>query len=187
MRWTWSLLFALVLTILVIEVTGYFLPARMDVEHSAEIPAPRAEVFELVADLGTWPSWAPLLRGPDDAPLQPEFTGDERGLGAQMLVRYEDDQQVLFTIVEHEPPARLSINTRSGLPTDDLFAGDGFEAWDDLTLESLSPSRTHLTWRRRGSEIESYWIRFLDRFVVRARIEASLADQLDAIATHVGG
>ncbi|MEO0652041.1 MAG: SRPBCC family protein [Planctomycetota bacterium] len=185
MRWTWSLLFALVLTILVIEVTGFFLPEQTDVERAGEVGASREEVFALVGDLRRWPEWAPLLRDPEGKPFVPQFMGEERGLGAQMLVRYQGDNQVLFTVVEFEPPERLSINTRTGRAGDDLLAGDGFEAWDDLTVESLSSDRSRVTWRRRGGVVESYWIRFLDRFVLRGRLEESLTEQLDALAAQL--
>lgn len=182
MKWSWTLLFALVLTILVVEVTGYFLPSRTEVERRVDVGAAPDEVHALISDLATWPDWSPLLRGPDGERFEPEFLGPTSGPEAQMQVRYGDRQKVLFTTVEYDAPRLLTLNTRSGLPEADLLAGEGFEAWDRFELESLDAGRTRLVWRRTGSEIESYWMRFLDRFVVRKRVETALDRACAAIA-----
>lgn len=185
MKWTWSLLLAVVLTIIVVEVTGFFLPSRTDVARSAEIDAPREEVFALLEDFSTWPEWASLLALADGGTVEPQLMGEERGLGAQMLARYPGANQVLFTIVEFEAPSAISINTRSGLAEDDLLAGDGFEGWDDLTLETLGSDSCRVTWRRRSADIDSYWLRFVDRFVFRGPMEDSLQKGVDALKDFV--
>ena len=187
MRWIWTLLFALVLTILVVEVTGFFLPARTDVEQSVAVEAPREEIFALLEDFETWPAWAELLRDGEDELFRPIYGEVSRGLGAQMRVRYDGANQVLFTIVEHESPARLSLNTRSGRSEAELLAGEGFEAWDDIELETLDEGRTRVTWRRRGSELESYWLRFFDRFVLRSQLEDALLRAVERLRDHVEG
>jgi uncharacterized protein YndB with AHSA1/START domain len=186
MKWFWSLLCALVLSILAIEITGAFLPSRLDVERERTLPASPEQVFEVLAELRAWPQWAPMLQGREKLPVAIEELGPERGLGAALLVRYGEVQQVLFTVVEFEPPRRLVLNSRSGPLSLDLLAQTGFEGWEEFDLEPVAGG-TRVRWRRSGAEVSAYWVRVFDHFVVRGQVTGMLERGLEALAQRVAG
>ncbi|QDU65562.1 SRPBCC family protein [Engelhardtia mirabilis] len=186
MKWAWALVLSLLIVVAGVEIAGYFLPSRLDVEREAVIAAPVDSLYAKVADLQGWEEWSPILAIGDDLETGVAFLGPPSGLGAQMEVRFGDVLKVLFTVVEAEEPIRFALNSRSGDPSDDLLAGSGFEGWDEFDLEALDASRTRVRWRRTSSEVDSYWLRVIDTVAAKPQVASQLEAGLVALAKACG-
>ena len=186
MKWAWALVLSLLVFVVGVEIAGYFLPSRLDVEREAIIDAPIDALYGTVADLKGWDQWSPILAIGDDVDTSVEFLGPQSGLGAQMEVRFGEMLKVLFTVVEAQPPTRLALNSRSGDPGDDLLAGSGFEGWDEFDLQALGSDRTRVRWRRTSSEVDSYWLRVVDTVAAKPQVASQLEEGLVALAEACG-
>lgn len=186
MKWAWAVLFSLLLLVAGVEVAGFFLPDRIDLEREAVIEAPMETVYGRIADLEAWQDWSPILVQREDLELTTTLLGEPSGEGAQMEVRFGELLKVLFTVVEVQAPERVAFNSRSGEVDDDLLAGAGFEGWDEFDLSDAGNGATRVRWRRTSGEVEAYWMRVLDAVASKPRIAEQLEEGLVALALALG-
>jgi len=95
--------------------------------------APRERVFELIAEVEQWPSWAAF----DEAALEREGASDRQGVGAIRRFR-AGRARTREEIVAFERPGHFAYVLLSGIPIRDYRA--------DVTLTERSDGGTDISW-----------------------------------------
>ena len=138
--------------------------------HSA---APKATVFEVLADVPHWQDWAPMVRRSTwerEGSPEPGGVGAIRRVGAPPVFAREE-------IVEYEPPRRMVYVLLSGMPVRDYRAevvlSDGAGGGTDIVWSSSLVPRIPFT----GAAMR----------VVMRGIMARMARRLAAQAARVAG
>jgi len=185
MKWARVFLISLLLVVTGIEVAGYFLPNRLDVEREAVIEAPIEDVFAVVSNLRGWEQWSPILASREDIETRVEFLETAPGDGEQLEVSFDDRLKILFSVVESVAPTRFVLNSRTGRVEDDLLAGTSFEGWDEFDLETTASGGTLVRWRRTSAEVESYWLRVVDAVASKPQVVKQLEAGLAALSEAV--
>jgi uncharacterized protein YndB with AHSA1/START domain len=177
MRWVWTGLALLGLTVIALSVYVRTRPQGIAVARSRTIDASPERLFGLIEDLHSWPQWAPQDR--DDATLKRTYSGALRGAGAQSdwtsqgrggsghlaVVRADAAREVVVQVDFSRPFVAHNLNT--------------------FTLEPAG-SGTRLTWSMQGSN--PLLLRLMSLFsspdrMLGAHFEAGLAN-LAALAQH---
>jgi uncharacterized protein YndB with AHSA1/START domain len=136
------------------------------IEIRADVPAPREDVWKLLADCESWPEWSDLeevvIRHPGDPP--PAGLGSIRVIRSRGLAVQEE-------VTAFEPPERMSYTLTEGLPVRDYRA--------EVTL-TARPSLTELVWRVtfRPSVPGTGWL-------LRRGIERSLRSLVAALTARL--
>ncbi|MGE0730636.1 MAG: SRPBCC family protein [Acidimicrobiia bacterium] len=137
---------------------------KTEITAVAHSPASAGELWELLADVRTWPSWSAF----DEGGLLEEAPGGGDGLGA--LRRLRSGRNVsIERVVAHEAPRHLGYALVEGLPLRDYRA--------DVTLEPMADGRTRITWRStfRGKVPGTAWFYKLVLGVFIKRLTRALA------------
>jgi uncharacterized protein YndB with AHSA1/START domain len=103
------LVFTIVTVAAILALVSQLLPRQIHVERSAEIAAPPATVFALLADMRRFNEWSPWV--PRDPQTQYEFSGPPTGVGAKMAWRSEDPGvgTGVQEIVAADPDERIEV------------------------------------------------------------------------------
>lgn len=102
--------------------------------NEAELPAPPSRVFEVLADVASWPRWF------DDMRASGWLPGHSGGLGAQRRMEL-GALTAVETMLAWEPGARFSFRIDSvSLPLVRAMV-------EDFQLAALPDGRTQLNWR----------------------------------------
>lgn len=108
----------------------------MEIQHSIEITAPIQQVWELTADVGSWPDFTPTMTSVellDDAPL---------AVGSTARVKQPGQPAKVWTVTEHEPPNRFAWETRSlgtKMTATHTLEGDDQAMTNTLTITLAGP------------------------------------------------
>ena len=98
-----------VLVVLAILVIAAFRTGTIQILRSRSIQAPPDKVFAWIDDFHNWKQWAP--QDVEDPTMKRTFSGPEHGLGAASDWSGSGNSgKGRMSIVESEPPKRISIN-----------------------------------------------------------------------------
>jgi hypothetical protein len=134
--------------------------ARVDIEHRAHSAASPANVFALLSNGSTWPSWSPFT----SFVLERPGAGNPQGVGAIRELRTRISR-VHEEITGFEPDRRVSYRLLSGMPLRDYEAE---------TLLTPRDGGTDIVWR---SHFEPERFAFFWRWLMR-RVIARIANDL---------
>ena len=150
---------------------GFLLPGRWEVERSAVLPAPPAEVFPWLDDPRRWDRWAPL------GDVRATFSGPARGTGA---TRTWDDPEIgdgAFTIRSSVPDREIAYR---------VDVQDGRMVTEGTLRLEPEGSGTRVVWHERGdfgpNPLLGYVAGAMDR-TQGAQMEAALARLAGLLAT----
>lgn len=107
--------------------------SRWNVEVIAESRAPVDDVWRLLADVTTWPSWSSFDEASYGRPGDPP----PHGVGAERRFRIGRFRSV-DTVLQYGPPTRLAYDYRGPLPIKNYRA--------DVELRSIGDG-TRISWR----------------------------------------
>ena len=116
---------------------------KFDVTRSIEIQAAREQVFDVVADFGTWTTWSPWLCSEPGADV--EVTGAAKSVGSRY--RWSGD------IVGAGEIEHIHIEPDCTRIEDELRFERPFKSTSlvEFALEAIAEDRTRLTWTMHGS------------------------------------
>lgn len=107
--------------------------SRWNVEVTAESRAPVDDVWRLLADVTTWPSWSSF----DEARYGQPGDPSPHGVGAERMFRIGRFRSV-DTVLQFSPPTRLAYDYQGPLPIKNYRA--------DVELRSTGDG-TQISWR----------------------------------------
>ncbi|HEX2735590.1 MAG TPA: SRPBCC family protein [Polyangiaceae bacterium] len=128
---------AIASVVVLFVVVGLMLPNHWNVERSILIHAPASKIHPLVEDLHAWGNWVESR----DPTLRYEFTGPERGVGANRIYhsQYAGTGSTQITLSDPSRGIEFESCVNSPSPT----------AHGKLTYASEGPA-TRVTWHDEG-------------------------------------
>jgi uncharacterized protein YndB with AHSA1/START domain len=141
-----------------LAIAGTFLPVEHETSRTREIPAPPVEVWELVNDFVSWPSWVPRIH---------KMERRDRD-GREVWIMSSREGELPSEVIERAPPSRLVTRI-----SDPKLPFGGTWTWE-ITPDEGDQSLVTIT--ERG-EIYNPLFRFLARYLFgyHATIESYLA------------
>jgi hypothetical protein len=138
-----KILIALALLILGFVVVVALQPSDFQVERSATVAAPQAEVFGQVNDLHKWEAWSPWAKLDPEAKIG--FEGPESGQGAAMSWAGNDKVgEGKMTVVESQPNDAVKLKVDFVKPFEGTSNSDfGFKPDGDQTAVTWTMSAHH--------------------------------------------
>jgi hypothetical protein len=138
-----KILIALALLILGFVVVVALQPSDFQVERSATVAAPQAEVFAQVNDLHKWDAWSPWAKLDPEAKIG--FEGPESGQGAAMTWAGNDKVgEGKMTVVESQPNDAVKLKVDFVKPFEGTSNSDfGFKPEGDQTAVTWTMSAHH--------------------------------------------
>ena len=171
---------------LALNLAGLFLDPRIEIHERKFIEAAPAEVHALLEDLDRWPAWNPLFDPRLEGQRAIEWGETRRGAGARLKASFPGDAQVLFSLIASDPAKGVEIETLSGRKQVDVWAGEGFKAFDVVLLRAEGAG-SWVDWTRRGQAIEWPILRVVDAVLFRGVVRSQVRRALEGLAAAATG
>lgn len=170
--------------VLLVEGIGATLEPSMSVRVEGVVSAPPEKVYRAVSDLRAWEPWFGRSYRKNGGRILHELGAEPTGVGAQLEMIFGDSAHVLVEIEEQRESERVTLRTVSGALDADLTdpeSAGSIGARDVIELSEQADGTTLLVWQRIGDPVEARWVRVLDRAVLRRRVEAQVASDVESL------
>jgi uncharacterized protein YndB with AHSA1/START domain len=155
LQWT---LAAVGIVALALVATGFFLPSKFLVSRSADVKAPPAKVYDLVADPRLWTKWSAWNRR--DPAMELTYAGPPFGQGAKWSWKSKSQGSGNMEFVRVQPNERIEYAL--------TFPDYGMKSAGVFTFDSTGAG-TRVTWTNGGdvgpNPLRHYLAMMMDRIV----------------------